>query len=143
MYYLPRVGYLLSTTQFSPKELHKLQRPAVKAFLSAFGYNRHTPNAIVFAPIEIGGVGITHLDSKQGTDKVMYLLTQVRAETMVGDHLRIAYNWVQRHAGTSYPILEQTKHPLVYLENNWITNLRAFLKDSGIDSRIPVPLNVT
>jgi hypothetical protein len=48
--------------------METIQSKATTAFLSAHGYNRHMPRAVVFASKLYQGIGFRHLYDLQGCD---------------------------------------------------------------------------
>jgi hypothetical protein len=75
--YLPSVTYSFPATCLRKTDLDTVQRPAVNACLSAMGYNRNMPRAVVFAPNFFGGLGFRDLSTEQGTQQVLQLLKHV------------------------------------------------------------------
>jgi len=72
------------------------------------GYPTHFPRAIVYAPIEVGGLGFCHLGHKQGVQNVLQLVKHLRAMTLNGELYRMLIDTYQIMAGSVRPILEHT-----------------------------------
>lgn len=71
--YLPSVGYAIETTTLSRSECDTITRPALQAFLSALGYNRHLSRAVVHGPKLFGGLGLLDLYAEQGVKGTLRL----------------------------------------------------------------------
>ena len=54
--WIPSVTYCLSTTCLTARQLDSAQSPATCSFLSKIGVNRNFPRAVVFGPLEYGGL---------------------------------------------------------------------------------------
>jgi hypothetical protein len=66
---LPALGYSLAVGTLSEQQAHKIQGLVVRPLLQAMGFNACTPIAAVYAPPDLGGIGMRHLFSEQGTLK--------------------------------------------------------------------------
>ena len=95
------------------------------------------PRAVVFGPIESGGIGLRHLFAEQGTLKAMVTIQQIRTNRSLGKMLQIQLRWAQQAAGTSVLILEDTKTSLPQLHGEkWLGTLREFLTKSELGIRV-------
>ena len=134
--YLPSIGYVLPNCFFTEKELLKVQKAALRAFLAKCGFNRNTHRAIVFAPLRYGGGGFSPLFLLQGEGQLLQFLSHWRTTSPAGNLLRIAVSWIQLHLGTSWFFLAETASPLPHLPGRWLKSLRHFL--STIDGCLEV-----
>ena len=135
--YVPSINYSFPAGILTCKEAEKVQGAPIQAFLSAMGYNSHTPREIVFGPPESGGIGLRHLFAEQGSMKASTLIQQIRADRPLGRLFQIQLRWAQRVAGISRPIMEEVRTPLPHVENEtWITTMREFLAESELGIRI-------
>ena len=125
--YLPSTGYVLPNCFFEERELTKVQKPALRAFLAKCGFNRNTKRDIVFAPTRYGGCGFTPLYLVQGEGQILQFIKHWRTESTAGNLLRITVSWVQLHLGTSWSFLQDTTTPLPHLPGRWLKSLRTFL----------------
>jgi len=64
--------------------LEKAQSMTMPTILSLMGYNRNMPKAVIYAPISHGGIGLHHLPTEQGLQKIMNVLKHLRAKTTLG-----------------------------------------------------------
>ena len=56
MYYIPKISFPLSTTQFTMKQSKEIQSKFYRYALPKMGLNRHTPHAIIFGPAAMGSL---------------------------------------------------------------------------------------
>lgn len=75
--YLPKLCYSASVASFTPEQCWDVENKAVRAFLSALGYNPNMPRPLVFAPDDLGGVGLTSIDTEQGVDHIQALIRHI------------------------------------------------------------------
>jgi hypothetical protein len=68
VFYLPALCYSLQITLINQIDMETIQSKATMAFLSAQGFNRNMPRAVVFAPKLYQGLGFRHLYDLQGCD---------------------------------------------------------------------------
>jgi hypothetical protein len=62
----------------SEEQAHKAQGVVVQSLLQALGFNATTQCAVVYAPLELGGIGFRHLFAEQGAAKMRHMLQQIR-----------------------------------------------------------------
>ena len=127
--YLPSVGYPLSCSSLSRRQLDTIQRKAMSIMVARCGYNRNTKKAILYGPLELGGANFRPLYIQQGVGQAMNFIKHWRLNSTAGKLLRIALDWFQMQAGVSYVILEKVSPVLPHLESKWIASLRQFLAD--------------
>jgi hypothetical protein len=96
-------------------QLHHIQKKMILIRLSKRGCSSKTARAVVFGPRRFLGTGDRHLYYEQGIGATLQLLKHIRANSKLGDFLKIGLNWTQLHAGVSFPILENTRRALAGL----------------------------
>ena len=135
--YLPSITYPFPSSSLSEEHCTKLQRQFKRVLLPKCGYNRCTPNAIVYGSQDFGGVGLRSLYTERGIAQVYALMACLRSEGLPCDLALIMISWGQFLAGTSFPILENTTTPLPHLiPMQWLPSLRDFL--GSVDCRLEV-----
>jgi hypothetical protein len=136
--YLPALTYPLTVGTQSLTQTEKIQSPVTHAILPKLGYNRHFPLEVAYGPQDLGGIGLRHLFTEQGTIKAIILLKQLRINRPLGQLSHIKLSWDQRIAGTGHPILEAPFYPCPQLQHEmWTTTLREFLHISELEIHIP------
>jgi hypothetical protein len=117
----------------SEYQANNIQSSMTKQCLARYGFNRHLPNAIVYGPKQIGGIGFNHLFASQGTIKVRGILQLLRLHKTASSVLRAYLSWAQLIAGTSTSILIDTSFSIPSLKQElWISSLREFLTKSHL-----------
>ena len=141
-YYLSAMNYSLYSTWIKPSVLDKIQISAKQAFLTGMGYNRNMHLAVVYGSPKYGGIGMQSLSTNQGILGTISLLRLINSqvESRVSNLSVIDIMYIQMEAGTSEPILEDTR-PIPYLEPGWIPTIRQFLHsiDAKIVGAVPRP----
>jgi hypothetical protein len=61
-----QMKYTLPISHHSSTSLCKLQLPAMQATLTKLGFSRNTSLAVVYGPVDFGGLGFRNLAIKQG-----------------------------------------------------------------------------
>ena len=78
--YLPSIVYPFPSGSLQCTQCQHQQKQVKKAILPKCGYNRNTPNAIVFGPSEYGGIEMRSHHIEQGITQIHSLMTSLRAE---------------------------------------------------------------
>ena len=125
--YLPSIGYPLTHSYFSSKQLDNIQRKAMSIIFAKCGYNRNTKRDLLYGPLELGGANFRKLYDQQGIGQVQLFLRHWRQQSTAGRLLRCVVAWAQYCAGTSTPILEEVHQELPHLESKWLSSLRQYL----------------
>jgi len=124
--FLPTITYPFSTTTLSATVLEKAQSMATPMIISQMGYNQNMPKAVIYTPSTHGGLGLKHLHTKQGLQKVLQVIKHLWTCTTLGGLLQVTIKTYQLQAGIPAPILED-KTQLPWLPHWWITNMCKFL----------------
>ena len=132
----PSFGYVNPTSMYSYKEAMDIQRPITHALLPMLRFNQHTPLPVVYAPIDVGGIGIPHFYSMQGSTQVCMMIQHIRQQSPVGELLEMAVAWYQKNIGTSFAALEEPKLDLPHASGRWINSVREFLRKADGSIRI-------
>ena len=129
--YLPSLGYSLPATNFSAKELKKIETRPKRALLAGMGYNRNMPSEVVYGPKQSAGIAMLGLFVFQGLSHVMYLIKHLRSPVSpLHNMLIILLAWYQQVAGISRSVLEDTRN-LPHVEAPWLDTTREFLRKTN------------
>jgi hypothetical protein len=91
---------------------------------------------VVYGPPSLGGIGLRHIYSDQGTMQVQIILQHLRAYTQVGATILIQLNWTQVVSGR-IKILSIPMVKLPHLDDElWIQTIRRFLTLSHLTIHI-------
>jgi hypothetical protein len=126
--YLPSIGYPLSCSSLSRKQLDSIQLRAMSITVAICGYNRSTKKEILYGPMDYGGASFRPLYFQQGEGQIMSFLRHWRQRSLTGGLLRCAVaSWTQMTAGISYSILQNVNAILPHLESKWLASMRTFM----------------
>ena len=89
------------------------------------------PKEVVFGPKPMGGIGIRHLLVEQGTQQVLGMLRHLRdPESSVGAMVKIAIQWYQLLAGTTFSVWERPDQVIPHQVGEYFKSIREFLVKS-------------
>ena len=105
------------------------------------GFPPTFPNALSYAPLTHGGLGLKSLFCEQGLSQTLLLLRHLRARTSLASQLLICLRWYQVVGGLSSCVLQDTR-PLPDTCIPWWDSFRDFLShiDGSIVLEHPLPL---
>lgn len=128
--YRPSINYSAPISNISKEVWHKIQAPFIRLVLRKLTFPATTPDAIIFASVQAGGLGLTDGYREQGLKHVSYLMNQIRSDTIVATHFRITLKWAQHTSGLSQSILSDVKTPIEYIHFPWLHTTRQFLREN-------------
>ena len=123
--------YIAPVASFTKQELLQIQKKIIGKCLSAAGYSSKMPRAVVFGPLKYGGMQWQSPYSITLYEQLKLLIGSIRLRDTVGTILRVQLQWIQLHAGTSIPLLEES-HNISYLQDCWLKSLHVKMVDSQI-----------
>ena len=121
------VGYPLTASRLSDRQIQKIQGPMTPVILNRLGYERRLAHALAFGPRRFGGLGLPHLQTGKYFSQIQLVLRHLRTPGQPGTLARINFNRIQHVAGVSYPIFEHPTRPLPHLEGTWLPTFRSLL----------------
>jgi len=71
---MPKLSYLLTTTNFTKEQCHEIMKWALASALPAMGINRHFPQAVAYGPHSHQGLDIPNLFTEQLITHIVTLL---------------------------------------------------------------------
>ena len=126
--YLPSMTYPFPSSTLSSHHCTLLQRKFKTTFLPKYGFNRSTPNAVIYGPSHLGGLELRQLAFERGISQVYILLAALRSSGVAQELALIAISWGQFLSGVNYPILSNPRPALPHLDPMvWISQVRDFL----------------
>jgi len=120
--FLPTITYPFTATFLSQTILEKAQSLTTLAILSHIRYNHNMPKAVVYTPTSHGSLGLCHLPTEQGLQKILHVLKHLCAKTLLGTLIDWTIQAHQIQASIAKSILEYTG-PIPWTPNCWINNL--------------------
>jgi len=114
--FLPTITYHFPATYLSKTILEKAQSLTTPLILSKRGYNRNMPKSVVYSPTSHGRLGLCHLFTKQGMQKILQTIKHIRAKTLLGTLIESTIQAYQIQAGLADSVLIDTR-PLPWTPN--------------------------
>ena len=130
---LQQAKYGLYLSQFSLKMCNPLTVMINGTFLQLMHVHSKTPRAIVWGPIDLGGLGLnTDIYCLQAQCAIGYLVRSLRWNKTVASDIITVLNACQLASGLEFPLLEHPDLPIRYISAGWIPHLREMLLFFGI-----------
>jgi hypothetical protein len=119
---LPKLGYPLPQSHLSSKQLRVVQAAVLPLVLSKSGFNQNTHRSVIHGPCKYGGTGFVPLSVHAGVGLILQFIRLWRSPHLVeGKFHQIVTQAVQRQAGISNFILQDTTTLLPQVEAKWLT----------------------
>jgi hypothetical protein len=125
--FMKSVGYPLSVSRLTCRQLRTLQGPMVSITLNRMHYSKRTARVLVYGPRYYGGLELGTLQLVQGAGKIILLIRHLRTLGQPHDLLLIVLDRIQYIAGVGFHILEDTKSSIPHLEGIWLPTARDYL----------------
>ena len=97
------IRYPLPVTQFTTKQCNKIQQPFINTILPKMGINRHTPRAVIYGPMSMGGLELMDLRIEQVSTQWDTTKGHLRRGDRAGMGMHITANDTQVEVGSSAP----------------------------------------
>ena len=127
--WFPSLSYGLGTTNLPFDALNNIQKPVVSHILTALGYNRHFPRAVVYRSPQFGGLNFKHLYIEQGMKHITYFIKYYRQKNSIGQLLRISLRWTRLIAGLSVCPLKRPQTNYHHITDKWFKTTIHFLAE--------------
>jgi len=111
--------------------LERIHCLSTSTILNKMGYHRNLPRSLVFAPCDIGGVGLCNLNSEQGAQQLIILLRHMQSKTPLGNALELHIRSYQLWAGIRHHVLADTQ-PCPWIPDHWLSHLRATMHSNRL-----------
>ncbi|KAL7552549.1 hypothetical protein ACHAWF_016169 [Thalassiosira exigua] len=125
----PKISYPLTISSLDKKQCKTLNTLHRKTFLPMMKLNRNTPNAVIFGPIEMGGMELPEAEALQSQAGIPYIIRSLRHDKTVANDFLTALDWVQLRSGLVRPILEDVKVRLDYVGRSHMVFIRNILRE--------------
>jgi len=102
--FLPALTYPFPAMWLSEKFLERIQTLSTSTILNKMGLHCNLPQSLVFAPWDIGGMGLCNLSHEQSVQQVIILVQHLCAKTMLGNAIELLIRTYQLWAGLSHHI---------------------------------------
>jgi len=121
--FLPALTYSFPATWMPLQFLDRIHKLSTSTILNKMGFHSRLPRELVFAPREVGGVGLCNLVYEQGTQQLLMLLRHLRARNTLGTAIEGLIQMYQLWAGICNHILSDTQ-PCPWIPDHWLSHLR-------------------
>lgn len=110
--------YALVITTFTTSQLNELQKKFIYLLLPKMSLNRHTPRAVIYAPITCGGRGLADLRLEQFLLHFRTNLGHMRRKDNAGKALIATMQATQIESGLSIPFYKSNPNTYDYVTKN-------------------------
>ena len=128
---LPKVTYPFMLTRFTKKQLYRILVILDNVVLPKMGVNRKMARAVVYGPLDLGGIGYPSMSTIQDVKGISHFIKHLQWNKEVGTDLRLLLSAAQLHSGLTTQLMENVTNHLTYLEDGHITHLRERLRLLG------------
>jgi hypothetical protein len=124
----PKLRFPLPVLTLTELQCNRIQSPAIQAVLPKMHVNRHTSRAIVFGPLELGGLNLPHVYTTQCIGQLQLLLGHVKMKDKTGTLIMISVSQLQLLVGSNnrffhLPFPAYAK----WIESGWLTSIWNFM----------------
>jgi len=120
--FLPAITYSFPATWMSHKFLERIHQLSTSTILNKMGLHSQLPQSMVFAPHEMGGIGLCNLVYEQGTQQLLMIIRHLRAKTSLGQAIEGLIQTYQIWAGIPKHVLTDTQ-PCLWIPDHWLSRL--------------------
>lgn len=128
---IPKLTYALHLSSFSPSQCGQIDTIIRQTIIPRMRLNRHFPSAVLYGPMELGGLDFMQVRTLQLTTQITYLLKQLRWDKTVANDIIVTLDTLQLASGLSKPLMEYPTSPINYLGESYFLNIRAQLAGIG------------
>ena len=126
---VPTLSYVLHGMSFTLKQCRQINSVIRWTILPCLRLNRNFPSAVLYGPMEFGGLEFLEAYTLQDQFQLNYLIKQLRWDHTVANTFLVALDSVQMCAGFTTPIMESTLELIEYLSPSYIISLRQRLAE--------------
>jgi len=120
--FLPALTYPLLATWIPDKFFDKIHRLLTSVILNKMGYHKSLPRSLVFAPKELGGIGLCHLQHEMEAQQILILIRHMHAHTPLGSTIGILIKYYQLWAGLASLVMDDTR-VCEWIPDCWLTRI--------------------
>jgi hypothetical protein len=127
IYLIPKICYQLPLLTLNLKQCETIVSIVIQALLPKLHINRNTARAIIHGPEDYGGIGLPHLYTCQGLQKITLFLGHMRLQDKTGNLLVIGLSNLQLLSGSGMFVfnLPYTISG-TWIEHGWLSSLWEF-----------------
>ena len=115
-------SYPYPVTTFSTKEVHEIQKEAIRNILPKLGVNRNMPRVVLFGPVQYGGRQLTDLRIEQPVLNLKATIGHMRRRDKMAKMLLATMRDLQIECGREVPFfqLDPNEHEYVTDSTRWL-----------------------
>lgn len=125
----PKLAYALHGTSFTLKQCKQVNTIIRKTFLPLLCLNRNFPSAVLYGPLDYGGMEFIETYTLQDQVQLDYLIKQLRWDKVVSNDFLVTLDSVQMFSGFTAPILEFVHDKIDFIPPSYIISLRDRLRE--------------
>jgi hypothetical protein len=130
---LKTLEYPIAATSLSKKDFREILSPAIGPALSASGFSKSFPRAILYAPASIQGLGVQNLYHSQSCRHIKDILDQTWKKSPSEKYIRMTTEAFKLEAGILGPLFEyKGEIDWVEVPNLWIQQTLQFCQQYDI-----------
>jgi hypothetical protein len=124
-FYLPLIGYGTPATTLTQQECYNIQTPVVNAIFPKMGISRKAHRSVVFGAARFGGLGLEHLASYQGHNRLQYVMGHLCYNSTTGKLMRSMLDYTQLECVCLGNVLEEDykRYSRILMTENWINGI--------------------
>lgn len=126
---IPKLTYALHLSSFSPSQCGQIDTIIRQKIIPRMRLNRHFPSAVLYGPIELGGLDFMEVRTLQLTTQVSYVLKQLRWDKTVANDIIVTLDTLQLASGLSQPLMEYPSTPISYIGASYFLHIREQLAE--------------
>lgn len=105
-------------TTCDQKDLDKIERVIARARCHALGLNEHFPRAVLYGPMQLGGLEIPSIHVNTMCTRINYFLYHTRLSTKVGRKLEVSMAYIRQLLGLCTQVLSCSYETYGFLITN-------------------------
>jgi len=123
--------YPFPATWLPQQSIEQIQRLSTSTILNKMGFHCTLPRCLVFAPWNMGGVGLCNLNHKHGAQKIITLLWHLHTGTELGHTLELLIQTYELWAGLSNHVLMDT-WICPWIPDHWLSFMQTTMHAQNI-----------
>jgi hypothetical protein len=130
----PKLVYAIHLSSFTQAQCGKINSVIRSTLIPRLRLNRHYPNALLYGPLEYGGMEMMDAYTLQDQVQLSYLLKQLRWDQTVANDILVTLDCLQLSSGLLRPVLEYPSLPILYVDEGFLSSVRRRLGeiDAGL-----------
>ena len=125
----PIIAYPLALTSFTSTQCKRISIILEDAILSTLRISRKMKKAVVYAPLELGGIGLPSIQCLQDQKGMQHMIRQLKWGREPAEDVHITLSQLQLQTGFLDPLLSRPVLPAPHIETGWLSHIRQRLCD--------------